>query len=165
MHFFSATSKSKLSDCHPYLRTLMNRAILISPYDFTIICGARNQQDQDAAFAAGKSEKQWPDGNHNALVAIAPIERPKWPSLPFWSNAIDIAPFPLDWQDTSRFYVLAGVILATFEELRRESEIPLAAKIRWGGDWDSDGEFKDQSFDDLGHFELVMPKELERISL
>jgi len=26
--------------------------------------------------------------------------------------------------------------------------------VRWGGDWDSDGEIADNSFDDLVHVEL-----------
>ena len=30
----------------------------------------------------------------------------------------------------------------------------LGIKIRWGGDWDSDFDFKDQTFNDLVHFEL-----------
>ena len=28
-------------------------------------------------------------------------------------------------------------------------------KIRWGGDWDSDGEIKDNNFDDLVHIEII----------
>jgi hypothetical protein len=27
-------------------------------------------------------------------------------------------------------------------------------KIRWGGDWDSDNIMKDQTFNDLPHFQL-----------
>jgi peptidoglycan L-alanyl-D-glutamate endopeptidase CwlK len=27
--------------------------------------------------------------------------------------------------------------------------------IRWGGDWDGDQDFRDQTFDDLAHFELI----------
>ena len=30
----------------------------------------------------------------------------------------------------------------------------LGLKVRWGGDWDGDFEFKDQNFHDLPHFEL-----------
>ena len=28
-------------------------------------------------------------------------------------------------------------------------------KIRWGGDWDSDNIMKDQTFNDLPHFEII----------
>ena len=27
--------------------------------------------------------------------------------------------------------------------------------VRWGGDWDSDFDVRDQTFNDLGHFELI----------
>ena len=28
-------------------------------------------------------------------------------------------------------------------------------KLRWGGDWNDNKDFSDQTFDDLVHFELV----------
>ena len=31
----------------------------------------------------------------------------------------------------------------------------LNTNIRWGGDWDNDGEIADNSFDDLVHVELL----------
>ncbi len=30
----------------------------------------------------------------------------------------------------------------------------LGIELRWGGDWDRDAEFDDQTFNDLPHFEL-----------
>jgi hypothetical protein len=29
--------------------------------------------------------------------------------------------------------------------------------LRWGGDWDRDSDLKDQTFNDLGHIEVVRP--------
>jgi peptidoglycan L-alanyl-D-glutamate endopeptidase CwlK len=51
------------------------------------------------------------------------------------------------WEDAQRFAVIAGAILATGNRLG----IPL----RWGGDWDGDGNARDQSLHDLPHIELV----------
>ena len=31
----------------------------------------------------------------------------------------------------------------------------LGLKVRWGGDWDSDGDVKDNGFDDLVHVEIL----------
>lgn len=45
------------------------------------------------------------------------------------------------------YYMLAGVILSVAQEL--------GTPLRWGGDWDSDNDFKDQTFNDLGHFEVA----------
>ena len=32
--------------------------------------------------------------------------------------------------------------------------LQLNVPVRWGGDWDGDGEIKDNSFDDLVHIEI-----------
>lgn len=62
-------------------------------------------------------------------------------------KAIDLVPYPVDWKDTERFYLFAGMVLAVAKEMG----IPL----RWGGDWDRDMDLHDQKFNDLVHFELV----------
>lgn len=42
---------------------------------------------------------------------------------------------------------MAGVILTVAQKLK--------IKLRWGGDWDGDGDRLNNSFDDLAHFELA----------
>jgi hypothetical protein len=61
--------------------------------------------------------------------------------------AVDVAPYPIDWEDTKRFYHFAGFVQATAKQLN----IP----IIWGGDWNNNNNFKDQTFNDLVHFELI----------
>jgi hypothetical protein len=63
------------------------------------------------------------------------------------SRAVDVAPYPIDWNDFKRFYHFAGIVRAVAHQR--------GVKIRWGGDWDSDFDFKDERFLDLPHFELV----------
>lgn len=124
---FSQQSLSKLSSCHPDLQRLFNE--VINHFDCTIIEGYRSEQDQFKAFKDGKS-KISSGGKHNSL-----------PSL-----AVDVAPFPIDWQDKERFYYFAGFVNATAKAL--------GINIRWGGDWNGDNNFKNQTFFDLPHFEL-----------
>ena len=62
-------------------------------------------------------------------------------------RAVDLAPYPVDWKNTKRFYYMGGMIRG----IAKERNI----KIRWGGDWDSDGETKDQTFMDLVHIEVL----------
>lgn len=52
-----------------------------------------------------------------------------------------------DWDNTEKFYYHAGYIARVADELQ--------VNIRWGGDWDGDGDFHDQAFNDLVHFELL----------
>ena len=61
--------------------------------------------------------------------------------------AADVAPYPVDWRDESRFRHFAGVVIGIAIML----EIPLT----WGGDWNRDTQLKDNVFNDLAHFQLV----------
>lgn len=126
---FSARSWAQLDTCHPDLRGLFSE--VIRHFDCTVIEGHRGQDAQDEAFRTGRSRVQWPNGKHN-----------RQPSL-----AVDVAPYPIDWQDVERFYYFAGVVMG----IARTRGIPL----RWGGDWDSDTDVHDQTFMDLVHFELL----------
>ena len=47
-----------------------------------------------------------------------------------------------------RFVDFAGYVKGVAEDL--------GIAIPWGGDWDGDGDFSDQRFHDLPHFELTM---------
>lgn len=102
--------------------------------DHAIIEGHRNETDQNAAFDRGDSKLRWPDGNHNSLP----------------SKAIDVRPHPWpvdeDMQREELSY-LAGLYVGIASEL--------GLKLRWGGDWDRDGEASDNHFDDLFHIEIV----------
>lgn len=60
---------------------------------------------------------------------------------------MDAAPFPIDWKDLPRFTLFAGFVLGTASEM--------GIGVRWGGDWNSDTQVKDESFRDLVHFELT----------
>lgn len=128
---FSPYSLKRLNGCHPLLQELMNDAI--NRFDFTILCGHRNKISQNMLYRNNRSKVYWPNSKHN----VKP------------SEAIDIAPFPINWHDRERFIYLAGIILG----IAYKKRIP----IRWGGDWDNDTEVKDNKFDDLGHYELVLP--------
>ncbi len=98
----------------------------------SILCGHRTKAEQNALFLDGKSQLQYPNGKHNSIP----------------SRAVDVAPYPIDWNDRERFSYFAGA---------RGIGVGASPGIagRWGGDWDKDNKLKDNSFDDLVHFELV----------
>ena len=139
---FGEASKKKLERVDPRLIEVLNRVI---PYkDFTIISGFRGKAEQDLLFAEGRSTKKWPDSKHNR-DAEGNI-RPPCP-------AVDIAPWfsstpNVRWDDQNEFILLAGMIIQAGREI--------GVTIRWGGNWDMDDDaMDDQSFQDLGHFEIV----------
>jgi len=121
---FGKTSQDKLNTCHPDLQRLMSEVIKL--YDFTILEGERTLQQQQTYFKEGKSK----------LDGIK--KKSKHQNKP--SLAVDIAPFPIDWNDTKRFYFLAGLVMAKADEL--------GIKIRWGGSWNGSFDFKQNKFVD-----------------
>jgi len=104
---------------------------LIENYDVSIVCGYRGPEDQNAAFDSKNSKVQWPNSKHNDAPSMA----------------VDVIPYPSGWANVYQFYHMAGHIQAIADMYGIE--------IRWGGDWDSDDVLDDQTFMDLGHFELV----------
>lgn len=77
----------------------------------SLICGFRNEADQNKAFADKKSKLRWPNSRHNT-----------WPS-----EAVDIVPYPVNWQDIKAFKAMAVKI--------KEAAKEVGVEIVWGGDW------------------------------
>ena len=135
MPSFGRISQTRLNTCHPDLITLCNE--VIKDFDFSVVCGHRNQVSQMVAYEQGKSQLPWPESKHN-----------KYPSL-----AVDVAPYPIDWNDKGAFYLLAGWMDCTAHRLKREGKI--THLVRLGADWNSNHATKDQRFHDLPHIELI----------
>lgn len=117
---FGKKSKERLATCHQDLQDIMND--LIEVMDVSIICGHRGKEEQNKAFNEGNSKLQYPNSKHN-----------KSPSL-----AVDVVPYPIDWNNLVAFERMCGII----EGIAYKRGI----KIRLGRDF---------SFKDFPHIELV----------
>ena len=122
---FSKKSEAMLKGVDPILVQICRLALEVM--DFTVEDGLRTLEEQKILKARGKSKTL----NSRHLDG----------------RAVDLAPYPIDWEDTERFCILAGVMFAMAHKLK--------VKLRWGGDWNQDGYTRDESFRDYGHFELV----------
>ena len=129
MPSFGPRSQEHLDTCHPDLQALCN--LVIEHYDFSVLEGHRSGHRQNELFRQGKSKLKAGKSKHNSLP----------------SKAVDIVPWPIDWEDTRRFYFLAGII--------KQAAHDLNINVRLGADWDGDNSFADQTFHDLPHIELV----------
>ena len=118
---FGKRSRLKLDTCHPDLQEILREAIRI--YDFSILCGSRNEEEQNELFDTGRSKVKYPHSKHNSDP----------------SRAVDIAPYPIDWNDKERFHELAGIIKAVAYDK--------GVELKWGGDF--------KNFFDGPHFELI----------
>ncbi|KKK64530.1 hypothetical protein LCGC14_2983240 [marine sediment metagenome] len=130
MASFGRASKRRYETLHYLLQKILDRAIQVT--DFSILCGYRNEQEQEEAFVKGNSKRHYPDSKHNQNPSIA----------------VDLVPYPIDWENRDRFIFLAGVIFTIAQQLE--------IKIRFGGNWSMSLLFEKQKFDDLVHFELVL---------
>lgn len=126
---YSSKSLRRLREAHPRLQEVFLE--VIKHFDNTIITGYRDEEEQEHMFETGRSKVHYPDSKHN-----------KKPSL-----AIDVAPYPIDWDDVQRFHLFAGFVLGVAASQGIE--------LRWGGNWDMDDQVKDNKFDDLLHYELI----------
>lgn len=129
MYKFGKTSLERLEHAHPAWKIILEE--VLGYMDVSVICTHRSKEDQESAFREGRSKVRWPNSKHNSYPSIA----------------VDVVPYPVDWKNLKRFGYMAGLIRIIAEKH--------GYTVRWGGDWDSDGETEDQIFHDLPHFELV----------
>ena len=125
---FGRSSRKQLSTCDEDLQALFEEVVRY--FDCSVLEGHRGEEKQNKAFKEGKSKLPFPKGHHNSLP----------------STAVDVVPYPIDWKDRERMSYFAGFVKGVASQMG----IP----IRWGGDWNSDNNLKDNKFDDLPHFEL-----------
>ena len=136
---FGKRSTENLNSAHPDLVRVANKALSYGVMDFSVIEGHRSVERQKELYDDGKSKIDGINrkGKHNYTP----------------SRAIDIMPYPATvngvnvWGDNQRWCVLAGLMFAAASEIQ--------VNIRWGGDWDGDGNNADSSFNDYPHFEIV----------
>ena len=127
MPAFSARSNNVLNTVHPDLQRVFRR--VVQRFDCTVLPdgGRRTPDRQQELVDSGASQTL----NSKHLTG----------------NAVDVAPWPLDWDDTDRFRAFGGYVIGIAQQA--------GVELRWGGDWDGDWCFTDQTFHDLPHFELA----------
>ena len=114
MYSFGDRSELCLSTCDPRIVKTLRDAIKY--YDFSVIKGFRDKEEQNKAYFDGASKLMFPQSNHN-----------KTPS-----QAVDIVPYPIDWHNLQRFHELAEVIKKSCIRVEEED-------LHWGFDlwnWD-----------------------------
>jgi len=113
-------SFQRLATCVPALQCVVLAAA--EDFEFVVLCGHRGQAEQDEAFDNKRSKVRWPNGRHNSYP----------------SKAVDLAPWPIDWENLELFDQLGRHVLSVADRL----QVP----VTWGGNW--------KSFVDRPHFEI-----------
>ena len=132
MPTFSKRSRERLSTVHPDLQMVMS--YVVKDFDITIICGIRTEEEQAKLYAKGRETPgkivTYCDGRER---------RSKHQS----GNAVDVGPWPLNWNREEDFIKMGWYIKGVANMLRRYGAIE--NEIEWGGDW---------NFKDLPHFQI-----------
>ena len=135
MYKFSASSQANLLTCHADLIAVGQE--VIKYIDCTAIQGYRSCEEQNELYRRGLTKLEGGQSKHNYQ-----------PSL-----ALDLAPYTagkgIVWSNYRQFYFFGGAVKAIAAQM--------GISLRWGGDWDGDNDFSDQTFIDLLHFELTDP--------
>lgn len=144
MPTFGARSRACLATCDDILVGLCEE--VIKYYDFAVIWGYRNEEQQNDCYARGTSKLRFPYSQHNFRIQT---EDGLFPS----SHAIDYVPWHNDkphirWEAELEFVQLSGRFLQAADFL--------GLSVRYGGDWDMDDDLYDRNVPfDLGHLELL----------
>jgi peptidoglycan L-alanyl-D-glutamate endopeptidase CwlK len=135
MPSFSKRSLDRLATCHPDIQKVMNEAI--KHFDFAVLSGFRSPNEQLELYKQGRELKdgKWIRVGKTVTNVDGVNTKSKHNHSP--SQAIDIAPYPIDWDDIERFEQMAVVVMYCAHKL--------GIKLTWGGDW---------RMKDYPHFEL-----------
>ena len=125
MYKFGKRSRERLKGVDTRLINVLNE--LIKMMDVTIIEGVRTKERQAELLKQGATKVKY--------------------SKHMEGKAVELAPYPIDWENRDGFYYMGGMIRGIAKQL--------GLKVRFGGDWDSDGDTKDNNFDDLVHIEIL----------
>lgn len=162
-HHFGPTSLKRLGTCHPLLRKLFMR--VGESFPTTILEGHRSREQQEKNVAKGVSKTMNSLHLHDPADAVdAAPDGFSWPSAPKLKRRIAAITGTLKPEQTTEidalvqayvkevglWYYWAGHVSGVASEMDID--------IRQGVDWNGNREIDDQTFDDLPHTELRLPK-------
>lgn len=132
MRKWGPRSRRVYGQIHPTLQEMCD-FILQECADVSLITGHRTASEQDALYPTYTKVK-WPNSKHNSV-----------PSL-----AVDLQPYPYPADNETKLRQQLAYIAGRVIQWAKQK----GYDIRWGGDWDQDGDNVDNNFDDLFHFEV-----------
>ncbi len=152
MPSFGTASNSQLITVHHDLAIILGDAIEI--FDFSIFQGARTVEEQIRNIRKGVSKTldsrhipRGEDGKYDPNAKGSAVDcLPYQKGVNAWPQDSD--PSKIRIKKAHRFYYMQGIFLT----IAKRHKIAIIQ----GVDWDMDGDFFDQSFDDLPHLQLAM---------
>ena len=147
----SKRSLDRLHGVDPKLVAVVKRAIELSPVDFMVLEGVRTREQCMINYGKGRTAAQCQAKGVPAKYAKPSAAKVTWLNNPFASKhvsgkAVDLVPYPVDWNNLRKFDQIAKAMLSAAKEL--------GVPVRWGADWDGDGKPRERGESDSPHFEI-----------
>jgi peptidoglycan L-alanyl-D-glutamate endopeptidase CwlK len=152
-------SLAHLKGVHPDIVRVVTRAALMATadLDFKVIEGVRTDQQCYINYGKGRTAAQCAAKGVPAVHAAPGLPKVTWLSDPLnskhrkqkdgFGHAVDLIPYPVDWNNLKRFDALAKLVL---EAAKLEK-----VSLRWGADWNQNGRPREKGETDSPHFELA----------
>ena len=132
MYTLDFKSSTRLATCHEDIQKVILKVIDFVP--ILITAGHRGKDEQDRLYLEKKTQVLFPHSKHNSMPSVA-------------VDIVLLKDGKPEWNDRDALSSLASLVMGI--------AWAYGVNLRWGGDWDQDGDVSDNKFDDLFHFELV----------
>ena len=138
----SERSLNSLKGVNPNLVKVVERAIELTEQDFLVLEGVRSKEQCYINYGKGRTAAQCSAKGVPTKYAQPSLSKVTWLNNPLASkhvtgNAVDLVPYPVDWNTISKF--------TTISKAMKQAAKELGIDLEWGGDWTKK---------DYPHFEL-----------
>ena len=160
-HSLSARSHTTFETLHPDLQRIISWCLDYCAVDFSLIEGHRPPSKQFEYYQKGRElvGNDWVVVNKKKVITNVDGIKVKGKHNYKPSRAVDLCAYVPDkpqlaW-DSIHLTYLAATFIAVGEFMYKEGLI--THKLRWGGNWDKDGDLDDNRLVDRPHIELYEP--------
>ena len=138
----SERSLKSLEGVNPSLVKVVERAIELTEQDFLVLEGVRSKEQCYINYGKGRTVAQCSAKGVPTKYAQPNLSKVTWLNNPLASkhvtgNAVDLVPYPINWNTISKF--------TTISKAMKQAAKELGVDLEWGGDWTKK---------DYPHFEL-----------
>ena len=138
----SERSLNSLKGVNPNLVKVVERAIELTEQDFLVLEGVRSKEQCYINYGKGRTAAQCSAKGVPIKYAQPNLSKVTWLNNPLASkhvtgNAVDLVPYPINWNTISKF--------TTISKAMKQAAKELGVDLEWGGDWTKK---------DYPHFEL-----------
>ena len=131
-YVLSKRSLASLEGVDPRLVKVVKRAIEITEQDFVVVEGKRSREQMMINYGLGRTAAQLAKFGIPAKYAKPNEAKVTWLNDPFASNhasgkAVDVVPYPVDWNDISKFRAINTAF--------QTAALELGVGVTWSGSW------------------------------